>query len=180
MVRDWLRRNRWGLVALPLAAAAAFGPGIVGGWHDYRAAAPRHAVASVDGDTYALGGARVRLVSLVRSAVMGYDGNPLPVPGRLSVWQAKLTIDNRTPVPGGSLPCQIWVEDDQGRIFGADPDELSRGDKDLASCSRPDGVAAGSPYERLAYFVLPAPARPVAVRVVFGDRLPDYLRLPVP
>jgi hypothetical protein len=180
MAREWLRRNRWGLLALPLAAAVALGPGIVEGWHDYRAAAPRDPVSSVDGQNYALGDARVRLVSLVRAELKGFNGKPLPVAGRLTTWQAKLAIDNRSPAPDGSLPCQIWVEDDQGRIFGADPDELSSGDKDIATCGRPDGVAAGSPYERLVYFVLPAPARPVAVRVVFGDRLPDYLRLPVP
>ncbi|AVT30711.1 hypothetical protein C6361_15890 [Plantactinospora sp. BC1] len=172
----WWRRNRWGLLALLPALVLALGPGVKDGYQRYSQAEYLEPVG-VGADGWAtFAGARIRLVELVEApSVPGRDDRPLPLPAGVRLWRAKLAFE--LSAPETLIGCLHYLEDREGRLFSANPPELSG-----AGLSSP-GCVADDPAERTlqveAYFLLPRPATPVALRIVKATQRPRYARLPV-
>jgi hypothetical protein len=167
---SWVRRNQWGLLALVPALVLALWSSAVDGYRLYWQSAPRTPVSGAPGGWVDYGGARLRLAELVPATdLVDFDGHPVTLPAGTKPWRARIAVD---PALAG---CRLLLEDATGRTFGAGPAELERAQVPFASCA-PD-KASGGAFETVAYFVLPAGARPVAVRVAVANALPRYARL---
>jgi len=175
--RGWWRRNLWGLVLLPVAAAAALYPGLRDMYETYWQRQP-HVALPVDAAGWAaLDGARMRLVELIAvDEVPSGFGPPTRAPARTRVWRSTVEFaGDPTAVEG----CTIALEDRDGTTYGANPTEL--GSLLIAGCTPPDGTApTARSYQVVAYFLLPQARAPAAVRVSVPTQLPRYVRLPAP
>ena len=175
MSGGWWRRNRWGLVALLPALLGASALDLGDGYDRFWNSQPRAPVGPGADGWVAFAGARVRLAALAPAEdLREYGGQPFAPPPGVRVWRAAIAFDGAAP--GGALAgCRLLLEDAAGRTFDAGPTELRRARTPIAGCTPPSG--ARGPYETVAYFVTPAGARPVAVRVVLFTKLPAYARL---
>ncbi|GAB3972399.1 hypothetical protein V1634_07510 [Plantactinospora veratri] len=172
----WWRRNRWGLLALLPALVLALTPGVKDGYERYSRAEYLEPVG-VGADGWAtFAGARIRLVELVElPSLPGRDDRPVPLPEGVRLWRAELAFE--LPAPEALIGCLPYLEDREGRLFSANPPELTG-----ARLPSP-GCVADDPAQRTlrvdAYFLLPRPATPVALRIVKATQRPRYARLPV-
>jgi hypothetical protein len=166
----------WGLVALlPLTALFAamaldrtdfFGRMLNG--------SPRTAVSAPHADWVSFSGAKMRLVALTATADL-YDAaaKPLKLPDQVKAWRAvvEIQVDDQAKLAG----CEMSLEDSAGRLFGTEPDELAAARIPAPGCTAEDKVL--NTYQVTVFFVAPADAKPVAVRVVRHEALPTYARL---
>jgi hypothetical protein len=179
----WWRRNRWGLAALLPALVAAIGLDVRDGFRHHRDAQPSDPVAAGADGWVTLAGMRMRLAELAPvTQLEAYGGRRYAPPASLKAWRAEIVFDGPAP-PGGLLGCRLFLEDDTGRTFDASPAELRGARIPIADCA-PQAASAATPprpgrpeYTTLAYFVTPASARPVAVRLTLTGTLPRFARL---
>jgi len=173
MTHGWWRRNRWGLIVLVPVLALAIGLQLDDAYHLYWNGQPRQPVAAGPDGWADFAGGRIRLVELGPAA-------DVEAPTRTQVWRARLEF--AVPAQDTLGACDISVEDEAGRVFEARPDELIGADVPFPSCTpeldTPARNATGPvTFSTVAHFVLPAGARPVAVRVTQLTALPRYARL---
>lgn len=181
--RGWWRRNWWGLAGvLPiLAAAVLLSPSeSYDRWRDSR---PRAVTPDAQG-WVDYGGARFRLAEFGPLELQDSLGGPFPLPAGVRAWQATVLVE-RQPEPDTLSGCEIELEDAAGRRFGTDPSELSSAygpdgsSLPLTGCFSFDEGTELGPFEVVATFLLPAAARPVALRLTHFLREPAYARLAV-
>ncbi len=172
----WWRRNRWWLVALVpvLAATVALTWGDV--YDKYWRNVPRAPVETGGDGSVRFAGARLRLADLgPGTGLTDYAGKPYRPPAGMQVWRATIAFD--TTRPDDIAGCEIALEDTAGRVYGANPQELSGTRARYASCI-PATEDEGKPkFAKTAYFVTPADARPAAVRITLATQVPHYARL---
>lgn len=178
--RGWWRRNVWGLIlVLPLLAGLfAFN---ADAFYDRNYSARPKEPVPVDGtglaklDDYAV---RVMEVASVENEVdvknlLGFSGQPLP--SSVKIWRVLLSIE--APEESFVTLCKMSLEDANGRLYEFGPSEL-HGGPTIDGCY-PDNEDQPSPYTSTSIYLLPAEARPTAVRITWADRLPRYVRVPV-
>jgi hypothetical protein len=172
----WLRRNRWGLLALVPALVLALWPSGCDGYARYRASRPREPVTASRGGWVTFAGARMRLVELVPAGDLAdFGGRPVPLPEGTRAWRARIAFEapRTAPVAG----CRLTLEDTAGRTFEAGPAELQGARIPFAGCAPEPADGASPAFETVAHFLLPTAARPAAVRVTVATQLPRYARL---
>lgn len=174
--KGFFRRNMWGLLGvLPATALFAivaldrtdfFGQQING--------QPRAGVSAAPADWVTFSKARLRLVAMAATTDL-YDtaGKPMKVPAELKTWKAviEIQVDNQNDL----ADCEISLEDSEGRLFGTRPYELANLKMPTPACTAED--TALNAYQVIVFFIAPADAKPVAVRVVRRAALPSYARL---
>ncbi|GAA3529841.1 hypothetical protein AFL01nite_00610 [Aeromicrobium flavum] len=202
--RGWWRRNRWGLVALPLALVLALAAGS-SRLHEYWWKRGFHEQAPVSSgvatltDEYDDGYLRYPIearysVASFRPAddVTLYGGDPLP--SGVRAWRLSLAVEADPDVALSG--CTVALVDTAGNRHGATDSGLDVDAPRLASCvpestpgprttygstappAVPDGEDPRPPtYRTDTVFVLPAEAVPAAVRLWYA--LPRYVELPV-
>lgn len=182
--RGWWRRNRSGLLLLvPVLVVALWSP-VRDTLDTYRRTGPRQPVSGAPGGWVDFAGTRMRLVSLTEDDHPGdaRTGGPALPPG-VRAWRAVLAFD---PAASHAVDgCQLELEDTAGRRYDDNPNELSPFFLPFASCAPDDAdngegrpAPDGAPgYRTWAYFVMPAGARPAAVRVLLATHYPRYARL---
>jgi hypothetical protein len=182
---NWWRRNRWGLAALLPALAVALGPGVRDGYRHHRDAQASAPIGAGPGDDgwVVFAGAHMRLAELTPAGELrDYRGRRYTPPGSLRVWRAEIVFDGAAR--DRLAICRLLLEDAEGRTFDAGPAELRGLRIPLPGCTpQPSGADTRTPranpaeYATMAYFVMPAAARPVAVRVMLSSLFPAYARL---
>jgi hypothetical protein len=185
--RGWWRRNFWGLLVIPpaivLALAIPFKEEVYDRWFHLK---PTVALTpSADHGWVFYKDTRVRLVETAKvDQLVDRSKKPVTVPG--TAWRAKLEYD--APKEDSLGGCHVYLEDTTGKTYGDRPDELGRASVPIGGgCTAPfpafDAPPSPSPtkgeryrFEDTYFFVLPASARPVAVRVELGTQMPRYVR----
>jgi hypothetical protein len=180
----WWRRNRWGLIALVPALAAALAVNVYEAYESYWKTQPRDSVVASDDEWVAFAGARLRLVELVPADdLKDSNRNVVTPPEGVAVWRVRIAID--AAQPESLAGCELLLEDDAGRTYEDAPRDLAMVSLLDALCT-PDttGLETSSPgaptpstFENVTYFATPSAARPVAVRVTLSGLLPAYARL---
>jgi hypothetical protein len=173
---DWLRRNRWGLVALVpvLAATVSLQWGDV--YDRYWRNEPRRPITAGDDGWVAFAGARMRLTDLAPgSDLEAFGGGPFQPPPGTALWRAKISFD--APKPDDLGGCAIVLADAAGRTYEANPPELSSTRAGFASCTPSFSEEGKTKYESTAYFVTPSATRPAGVRVTLRTQYPRYALL---
>ncbi|MDW5323936.1 hypothetical protein [Plantactinospora sp. KLBMP9567] len=172
----WWRRNRWGLLALLPALVLALGPGVKDGYERYSRAEYLEPIGVGADGWVEFSGARIRLVELVEApSVPARGSRPVTLPEGVRVWRATLVFELSTPE--ALIGCLPYLEDGDGRLFSANPPELSGARLPVTRCVADDPAQRSLQAE--AYFLLPRPATPVALRIVKATQRPRYARLPV-
>lgn len=179
----WWRRNRWGLIALLPVLGLALGPKTVDAYHTYHNADPREPVQTTPGAWTTFAGGQLRLIELTVATVHDYNGEPLALPSGVRPW--RVAIEFRVTDTNAYAGCDLWLQDDQGRLFSANPVELRGADVPYAGCTSSDvgdehHTDAPVVYQTLAYFVLPASAQATAARVTLATALPRFALLHPP
>ena len=174
--RGWWRRNWWGLLILPVVLMASLFTGMRELYEAFWSSEPRVPVTAEAGGWVGLGGARMRLVELAEpDRPTDEPGWPASLPAGVRAWRATMEFAGSSEDLGG---CTIELETSGGAIHAANPTEL--GGIGFAACA-PDDNATAVPTHRLTvYFLLPASAQPVAVRISVAAQLPRYARLRPP
>jgi hypothetical protein len=173
--KGWWRRNLWGLIALLPILGLALGPTLKESLDLYNRVDAHDAVLPGGDGWVSYSDARIRLVSFGPATdLKTYDGEPFQPPARTKVWKATLAFDaaSKDAVTG----CTLALEDSEGRIFSANPTELSGARARFPACT-PEDDNAPSPWQVDMYFMTPEAAQPAAVRVTRGLQLPRYARL---
>ncbi|MER7278953.1 hypothetical protein ABT369_31400 [Dactylosporangium sp. NPDC000244] len=182
----WWRRNRWGLLLLVPAVAAALAGPYFRDAHVYleNPTEPHVPVAGAKGGWVTYAGARMRLDAVTEvESPADRSGKPADLGGG-RVWQAKVTYE--TADAGALAGCTVYLEDGGARRFGDRPVELSPvGLPSGGGCDRPRAAGASAPpgegpYQRDYYFLLPAGATPAAFFVGVPTAYPSYAHLPRP
>lgn len=181
--RGWWRRNWWGLAGvLPiLAAAVLLSPNE--SYDRLRDARPQAVTPDPQG-WVDYRGARLRLAEFGPAELRDSLGGPFPLPAEVRPWQAIIRLE-RLPEPDTLSGCEIELEDAAGRRFGSAPSELAAAygpdgsGLPLLSCVSFDEATELGPFDVVASFLLPASARPVALRLTHFLQVPEYVRLPV-
>ncbi len=105
-------------------------------------------------------------------------GSPSPSPSS-DFMNELLNYDPMQDPNGPFKNCALKLEDGAARLYGVRPVELSRARLPYPNCSLEDAgdgsTLAGFRVE--AFFIMPADARPVALRVQLLRELPRYARL---
>lgn len=169
-------KNRWGLLALlPVTALLAIVSLYRTDFYDqYLGGQPRAGVSAAPPEWVAYSGARLRLIALTSTAdIYDASGKTVKLPTGVVAWKAaiEIQVDDQRKL----TECEISLEDSAGRLFGTQPDELATARTPTPTCTAED--QALNSYQVLVFFVAPATAKPVAVRVVRGPALPGYARL---
>ncbi|MBB5870602.1 hypothetical protein F4553_003981 [Allocatelliglobosispora scoriae] len=175
---SWWRRNLWGLIALLPAIAALIGVNYRDAYGRYWEFQPRVPVSSSGWVEYAGSGMRLAELTDVTDQLKDYSGDPVVIPGGVRAWRAVVEFRYGPGVKNGG--CSFHLEDDHGRVYGANPRELSEARvARYASCEADETkVKDPSAGFRVEVFFIAAPdSRPVAVRIVLGTSLPRYARL---
>jgi hypothetical protein len=185
-VRGWWRRNLWGLLLVTpmvlLAMAVPFKNEVYDRWFHLKPISP---INGQHGAWVDYAGARVRLLELTPAVVETYGKKTFTVPGA-QVWRARAAFD--TPNDHTLGGCQVELEDNDGRLFADRPSEITTASLSTDyGCTPPTRISsspAPSPasggrlqFENTFYFVLPASAHGVAVRLFLGTKAPKYARL---
>lgn len=171
----WWRRNRWGLLVLVPVLALALGPSVKDGYELYSRMDDHEPVSAGADGWVAFSGARIRLAELVEATnIPAYGSKPFQLPEGVRAWRATMTFEASNPKAVSS--CKIELEDRDGRVFTANPVELSAARVPYAGCT-PDDDAKKSSFQAVAYFVLPQSAKPAAVRITRATETPRYARL---
>jgi hypothetical protein len=175
-VKSWLRRNRWGLVALVpmLAATVALQWGDV--YDRYWRGQPRQPVAAGRDGWVAFAGARMRLTELGPGTdLAGFGGEPYRPPAGTAVWRAKISFD--APKPDDLGGCAIVLADADGRTYEAGPREFSSARAGFPSCTPSLSDEGKTEYEQTVYFLTPTEAQPAGIRVTLRTEYPSYALL---
>lgn len=172
-MRGWLRRNRWGLVALPLTLALIGAPEADDLINRYYARRFVSAIEVSSGTTGTYGKGRVRLEAVTPVEATDYDDKPVAFAG-YRFWKADLAFDLDEPQALGA--CTISLEDQRGWRFDAGPHELTQTKLRSGSCYDLDDKLA---FSSEIYFLLPADAQPAAIRIELPTLQPRFLRLRV-
>ncbi|HUP99477.1 MAG TPA: hypothetical protein VM093_03370 [Aeromicrobium sp.] len=184
--RGWLRRNRWWLIALPLALAVALASAAYrvndfwweNGWHRADATVDQGTFVTTRATVYSFDdkprrvGLRVRLGEVTRTGEMRNPlGEALPLPP--SATGVRLRLDFEA-VKGKPAPyCTVYVVDTGGSRYEAQP---------LDSGSNPCPPPGGSPEDSSApktWSRIVAAAVPKRAKVEYvwvGVSWPDYVR----
>jgi hypothetical protein len=187
MSDGWWRRNRWGLIALVPALAAAVAVPTYEAYEGYWKSRPREPIVAGDDGWVAFAGARLRLEELAPADdLVDSNRNPVTPPEGVKVWRVRIAFN--APDAESLAGCALTLEDDSGRTYGDAPRDLAMVTLLNARCTPPDtelatpspGASAPSTYENVTYFATPSSARPVAVRVTLRGHLPAYARLTAP
>ncbi|GIH10169.1 hypothetical protein Rhe02_82360 [Rhizocola hellebori] len=172
----FFRRNMWGLLGL-LPAIAAFTVVALDRTDFYGQqinGQPKAGVSAAPAEWVSYSKARLRLVNMAATTDL-YDtaGKPLKMPADLKTWRAviEIQVDNQKDL----ADCEISLEDSEGRLFGTRPYELANLKMPTPTCTAED--TALNAYQVTVFFIAPADAKPVAVRVVRAAALPGYARL---
>lgn len=174
----WLRRNRWGLIAILPALALIVGLRFDTIYDLYWNNKPREPIPVAPDGWVSFAAARFRLTELVEAKdVKGTDGKPFALPG-VTVWRAKVAIE--TSDPDAVRGCNFALEDSTGRIYGSNATELIRARVPVGSCLIDDKATPPVRHESIVHFILPASVQPAAVRVTLATKLPAYARLTPP
>jgi hypothetical protein len=170
--------NMWSLLALlPVAALfAAIALDRTDYFGKQLAGQPHSAVAGAPSDWVGYSQARLRLLALSPTADL-YDSGAkrMKLPDAIKAWRAVIEVqadDQKT-----LADCDMSLEDSAGRLFGSRPDELAGAAIPAPTCTAEDSVL--STYQVTIFFVTPADAKPIAVRVMTRAALPRYARLVV-
>jgi hypothetical protein len=172
----FFRRNMWGLLGLlPVAATFAIVSLDRTDFYDQQLnGQPRAGVSGAPADWVSYSKARLRLVAMAATTdIYDTSGKPLTLPAQIKTWRAviEIQVDNQKDL----ADCEISLEDSLGRLFGTRPTELANLRMPTPTCTAED--TALNAYQVTVFFVAPADAKPVAVRVVSRDALPGYARL---
>ncbi len=166
----WGRRNLWGILALVPAAAAFLAVHL----ENTPVGTPKAVTVAQDGWASYAGG-RVRLLEVAPAKdVRDTKGGFLKLPDGIAAWRAVVEYD--TEDQAALKDCRLSLEDSQGRLFTPKPFELSGAQIPATGCTAEDATLRR--YQTFVFFVTPAGAEPVAVRLtVTGE---DYARLTRP
>src|SRR5690349_3476868 len=169
---SWWRRNRWGLIALLPAILAVLAVNYDDAYGRYWEFEPREPISSSGWAAYA--GAEMRLVELTEATgeLKDYSGDPFVLPGGVRAWRAVVEFRYGPGVEIGG--CSFGLEDDRGRVYGADPEELSEAKISRHASCEADETEVKDPsagFRVAAFFITGAEARAVAVRIELGTAL---------
>jgi hypothetical protein len=171
------RRNVWGLIALVPVLVATLWLTLGDAYDIYWKRYPREPVVAGGDGWISYGGARIRLIGLAPAHnLKDYSGKPWTPPASSRAWRATISFQLADPKAkiGG---CTLALEDSAGHTYHANPSELHGARTPYAGCTQ-DTLATPAPtFELAAYFVLPADAKAVALRVTLAAELPRYARL---
>jgi hypothetical protein len=172
---SWVRRNRWGLIALAPAVAAVVLLSAQAAQTSL--AAQPHVAVPADADGwYHLADSRMRLSTVEHaSGLLAAGGRPFTPAPHVVIWRATIEFDSVNDAEIGA--CHVSLEDDRGHTYDTDPDLELAGSVGATSrgCLRVDESAVR--YTNAEFFALPDSARPVAVRVVVDGSQPLYVRM---
>ena len=185
--RGWLRRNRWWLLALPVALALALASAAYrvndfwfeNGWHRVDATVEQGQFVTTRATVYSFdekptpADLRVRLGSVSSSAMLQDSlGSELPMPAGAVAVQVRLDF---RAVKGKPAPyCTVFVVDDEGNRYA-----VTAIDGGTNPCP-PPGFSYGDTTapERWSRTVSAAVPKDVTVREVrLGITWPDYVRM---
>jgi hypothetical protein len=174
----WWKRNRWGVLGLVPALAAALALPAEEFYDRRNRQRPVQPVSAGPGAWTDYGRARIRLMVLAAPTdIQAFNGKPYAPPAGTRVWRVVLEL--RADKPAEALGgCEVFLEDDRGRTFEHSPTELGGARLPSALCT--PGSEAGNvtgPYESRFHFLLPADATAIAVRLWVVTALPEYARL---
>jgi len=176
--KGWWRRNTWGLIAvIPLFAIAAglvFIDPAYRFWNN-RASQP---VSPGEGSWVSLPGVRLRLGGFDAITLLDFRKKPVSLPPDTMAWRAviEFQVDDEQVARG----CKVQLEDAAGALYGVQPAEMSRArvnDVGLPCAPKDPGQGKLTRYSTPVYFVLPADAEPVAIRVIWRSQNPRFARL---
>jgi hypothetical protein len=172
----WLRRNRWGLIALLPVLAATIGLSWGDAYDTYWKSQPREPVKAGSDGWVSFAGARIRLADLSAGTdLTDFGGDKFVPPSGTAVWKARLMFDAaRTD---GLRGCLIKLQDAGGRTYEARPPELSGSRARSTGCTPSLEDEGKTRYEAVAYFVTPSWARPAGVRITMALQYPRYVLL---
>lgn len=179
----WWRRNWWALVAVLPVLVVAVWLSPSDSYERWRTAQPRQALAP-DADGWVdYGGSGLRLVGWGEADLRDFGGDPYVLPPGVRAWQATVEFRQLADPDESLLGCDFQLEDEDGRLFGDGPSELSGarlgpgGETHYgASCRPDDDEVTAATFQTWALFLLPISAEPVALRVAADDQLPAYVR----
>jgi hypothetical protein len=174
-MKTWLRRNRWGLIALPLLLALIGLPEVDDLYNRYYLSRYVQAIDVEPGAQGAYGRGRVRLDGIGPFRPKTPEGDQIAVPPGYQFVVAHLYFDLDDPKAFGA--CDIFLEDQQGRRFEPDPRELSLTSYHSGNCA--DYKDEKSSFVGQVYFLLPPDAEPAAIRIEVITLKPRFLRLRV-
>ncbi len=174
--KGWWRRNLVSLVSLlpllVLVMAAGFIDPFHRFWEDHRLVA-----IGVNAEGFStVQGVQMRLVELTEIVPKDSLGKPVPLPTGVTAWKA--VVEYKLPEPKVMAGCHVFLEDTQGRQYGAAPRELSRvkGVNSFGLCSPEEDDSTH--YRTGVYFVLAPGAKPASVRIEQFAWSPQFARLP--
>jgi len=183
---SWARRNRWWLIALPIALVLAVGSAAyrvndlwyANGWHHElatvdqgRFSSTKHTVYGFDEKPKSVG-LRMRLASVTGTDAM-YDGlgESLPLPTGMS--GVKLRLDFRAMGGKPAPHCTVYILDSAGNRY--EVEELDGGSNPCPPPGgSPDDPNAPPSWTRTVSAALPRSATVTDVWV--GVSWPDYIR----
>lgn len=172
-MRAWLKRNRWGLLALPLLVLALPLPQIDRYYNVFVAAPYRVAVEAPPGEQVSYGGGRMWLVSAQPFRPVDHFGDPVSVPAGFTFIHAVVGFKVDT---GDALSaCSIFLEDSLGRRHGPGPVALTRTPYRSDTCMDLEGRSLT--FQADLYFLLPPGADPAAIRIELDRERPRFVRL---
>lgn len=175
--KGWWRRNFLALTGLVPLLALVIGIGFIDPFYRFWEKGPLQPVSADAQGIATIDGMQFRLEELTKVELKDFGGKAIVLPVGTLAWKAVLEV--KAPDQEKVGFCHFFVEDKAGKLYGDSPDELSRakGVTGSASCTNSDDKASAA-YRVTAYFLLPALAKPEAVRVTWVTRYPDYVRLP--
>jgi hypothetical protein len=189
--RGWWRRNLWGLLLVfPMIIVALAVPFVNDAYDRWFHLEPIVPVNGSHGAWADYADGRMRLLELAQVDIQNHSKKPVTVPGA-RVWRARAAFDTPTGDTYGG--CKVKLEDAEGRTFDDRPQEISSAalsydygctppsDLGAKPSARPTPSGGGRVrFDNTYYFVLPASARAVAVRVFLATKAPRYARLTAP
>ncbi|WP_213450900.1 hypothetical protein [Rhizomonospora bruguierae] len=173
----FFRRNRWGLILLVPALVGAFWAPAKNAYDTYRFTPNQVPMAANGAGWVSYDGGQVRLIEVGQATFKPRFGVTPSAPAGTTAWRALLRFSGAAEK--AFLGCEVELEDARGRRYAMNPSEISGLGALYAVCT-PGSDASGTPeYDTEAYFVMPAGARPVAVRISTRAMAPNYVRLTV-
>ena len=175
----WWRRNRWGLRALLPALVAASAIDLGDAYHRFWRSQPRRPLTPAADGWVSFAGGRVRLGELAPATDLRERAGGAVDPRR-GVRGGRAVVVFAAGARDTFEGCRLLLEDDAGRTFDAGPAELRAARVPTPSCvapRTPPPASGQTTFQTMAYFALPAAARPVAVRLMLLEQLPAYARL---